>query len=73
MQVKTATIETGRHINSEGELITINVLQKGPFKGQPMLVIHDNLDTKQEAPTLLDEGMIDWLLKTLTHMKEAQS
>lgn len=54
-----------QHTNSEGERISIERVTTGDFAGQLLLVIHDDGMLATRAPTLLDEGMQDWLRRQL--------
>lgn len=50
------------HHNSEGELLTVEMVRSGPFAGRFVLCIYDDA-TPTVAPTLLDEGTQEWLAK----------
>lgn len=61
--------------NSEGERISIQRVESGPFEGQLLLCIHDDDDSSDwrakmgkpaVAPHLLDEGTREWLLGQLS-------
>lgn len=55
------------HINSQGEKIEIFRVEKGEFKGQNVLIMHDDEDVSNtRAIMLLDESTVNWLLEHLT-------
>ena len=57
-----------RYVNSEGEVLTIEKVETGPFEGQQLLVVHDDprpRGTGIRAPMLLDDGLRAWLKETL--------
>jgi hypothetical protein len=57
--------------NSENELIEIKMVESGLFKGEHLLIIHDDIDQGgTKAVHLLDNATIDFLLKSLTSLKE---
>lgn len=49
------------HTNSQGELTTIETVDSGQFQGQLLLIIHDNNGSATKAPTLLDQGLAEFL------------
>lgn len=53
-----------RHVNSEGELTTVEKVSGGEFAGQYLLCIYDD-DTPTIAPTLLDDETWAWLREAL--------
>ena len=54
------------HVNSENEKISIESSDKGPFAGQLILIIHDDVKSGgTKAPILLDEGTRNWLTTAL--------
>lgn len=49
-------------INSEWEKISITTIKEGKFKGQKILVIHDDSAVSNtQAAMLLDKGTVKWL------------
>ena len=58
----------GYHVNGEGERISVDLVPSGKFKGERILVIHDDPPpngTGTKAPMLLDESTVEWLLSIL--------
>lgn len=57
------------HKNIERELITIEQVESGRFKGEHILVVHDDPSwaggSDARAPMLLDEGTRRWLREEL--------
>lgn len=49
------------HTNSQGELTTIETVDSGQFQGQLLLIIHDDNGSAIKAPTLLDQGLAEFL------------
>lgn len=59
-----------RHYNSQNEKITIDRILKGGYKGQLLLIIHDDHQPEGsgvKAPMLLDQSTIDWLVEQLSN------
>lgn len=55
------------HINSEGELATIERCTGGAFEGRPLLCLYDD-DTPVVAPILLDDDTRKWLVREVVHL-----
>ncbi len=53
------------YVNSENERVSIEYATAPPFEGKPLLVLHDDPPSPVKAMTLLDKGLINWLLKEL--------
>lgn len=62
-------LSTFSHVNSEREKITVDRVMSGPFKGQHLLVIHDDPPSTTTAPMLLDKGTRDWLRSVLDRIE----
>ena len=59
------------HRNAEGELISIQRVQRGELYGSLVLVIHDDSDQGgTEAPMLLDESTRQWFEKWMEQLTE---
>ncbi len=60
-------------INSEWEKISITTIKEGKFKGQKILVIHDDSAVSNtQAAMLLDKGTVKWLLLALKDIESKE-
>lgn len=69
------TYLTTHHVNTEGEILTVEQLVFGPYAGQWLLVVHDDpppSGTGIRAPMLLDRGTRDALRRALDIIDEAE-
>lgn len=58
--------------NTNGEIISIEEIPSGEFKGRHVLVIHDDpwpSGSGFKAPILLDEGTQNWLREMLDKLE----
>lgn len=53
------------HTNSEGERITIDLINDGAFAGRQVLCVRDDPPGTAIAPHLLDDGTKKWLREWL--------
>lgn len=56
-------------VNSENERIAIKMINRGPFAGNRLLCLFDDLPGTTVAIHLLDDETIDWLLDKLKTIK----
>lgn len=60
------------HTNSELEDITVERVTSGEFKGQLLLVIHDDPPFRTKAPMMLDKSTLAWLRRVVNKLESEE-